>query len=133
MATKKQQRRREKLQRHEYVYVDEEGNEVEPPAVTKPADSSAKASSKPAASSRGRKAPKPPTWTRALKWAGTYTAFMLVFSVATTKKGSALPSVLFALVVGILIIPAFYWMHRFQYRAWVKLEERQKPKPRSAR
>jgi hypothetical protein len=38
MATKKQQRRREKLQRHEYVYVDEEGNEVEPPKA-KPADS----------------------------------------------------------------------------------------------
>jgi hypothetical protein len=128
MATKKQQRRRQKIQRHEYVYVDEAGNEVEPP--TAPA---ARAERKPAATAkqgaRGRRPVKPPTWMRAAKWAGAYTAFMVVISVSNSKNGgSAVFSALLALVLGVLILPAIYWMQRLQYRTYLRLVEKQSAK-----
>jgi hypothetical protein len=133
MATKKQQRRRAKGQRHdyEYVYVDEAGKEVDAPAAddapkSKPATKS-ESSSK--AAPRGRREPKPASWIRALKWGGAYTAFMLIFSTFSAKKGSNITvSLAFSLIVGILIVPAFYWMHRFQYRSYHKMMDREAAK-----
>jgi hypothetical protein len=131
MATKKQQRRRVKSKRHEYeyAYVDEDGNEVEPPSAT-PAPRKDKAQAGKAAP-RGRRAVKPPTWQRALKWAGVYTAFMVFMSVSTAKKnGSVLPAVMIALLLGLLIVPAIYWMHRLQFRTYEKMLAKQSSKSR---
>jgi hypothetical protein len=69
MATKKQRRRREKDRRHEYefVYYDEEGNEVEVETPEKPSRAAPERKKPAAAAARnGRarpvRAPKPPTW-----------------------------------------------------------------------
>jgi hypothetical protein len=128
MATKKQQRRRQKIQRHEYVYVDEEGNEVEPPAAT-PARAERKPAAATAKGARGRRPVKPPTWIRAAKWAGAYAAFMVVISVSNSKKGSsAVVSVVIALALGVLILPAIYWMQRLQYRTYLRIVDKQSGK-----
>jgi hypothetical protein len=131
MATKKQQRRRQKLQRHEYVYLDEDGNEVEPPqpgAATRPERTATKAST--SQSGRGaRRVPKPPTWSRALKWAGGYTAAFLALSLVTAKKGTGLASILLpVLFLGVVMIPGMYWMHRLQYRTFERMEAKQQTK-----
>ena len=72
MATKKQQRRREKLKRHEYeeVYVDDEGRVLEPDEaeelVTDQPASKAKAT-KAQPVGRGGRTIDPPSWRRTLR------------------------------------------------------------------
>ncbi|MGZ4383981.1 MAG: hypothetical protein ACXVY3_05245 [Gaiellaceae bacterium] len=87
MATKKQRRRREKDRRHDYefVYYDEEGNEVEveaPKSVEK-----APAARKPAARAAARngrvrsvKAPKPPSWRTVGRYGVLIFALLFLFS-----------------------------------------------------
>ena len=73
MATKKQQRRRQKLKRHEYeeVYVDDEGRELDPDqaeelvATSQPGKAaSARTQAKP---QRGGRTIDPPSWRRTLR------------------------------------------------------------------
>jgi hypothetical protein len=131
MATKKRQRRREKSQRHEYVYVDEEGNEVEPPSAAPATERKAATPGKNAP--RGRRAVAPPTWKRAIKWAAVYTVFMVFLSVSNVKKGaSPVPAILFAILLGALITPAIFWMHRLQYRTYLKMVDKQAAKKKPA-
>jgi hypothetical protein len=133
MATKKQQRRRVKSKRHEYeyAYVDEDGNEVEPPSAT-PAPRKDKAPTGKAAP-RGRRAVKPPTWPRAAKWAAGYTAILIVLLIrpqANKGIGSIVPAVLSTIALGALIVPAIYWMHRLQFRTYEKMLAKQSSKSR---
>src|SRR5688572_4023677 len=69
MPSRKQQRRRQKLKRHEYeeVYVDEEGNELPPEVAeelvaTAPAKNARAARAEPAR--RGGRTIEPPSWRR---------------------------------------------------------------------
>ena len=72
MATKKQQRRRQKLKRHEYeeVYVDDEGRELAPDEAeelgvgSQPAKA---AKTKAEATRRGGRTIEPPSWRRSLR------------------------------------------------------------------
>ena len=61
MASKKQRRRRAKEQRHDYVWVDGEGNELDAPAKEgdEPRSRSRQA--------RGKREPQAPSWNRTLK------------------------------------------------------------------
>src|SRR5207247_7298680 len=89
MPTRKQRRRQQKARRHEweYVYVDDEGNEVEVDedevATTKPqakqrTDAVARRNGKaPGQARQPRRVPQPPSWRRAMKRA----AFLGVFFV----------------------------------------------------
>jgi ferric-dicitrate binding protein FerR (iron transport regulator) len=63
MPTRKQRRRRAKEHRHEYVWEDAEGNELDPQDVAPQKD----ASSPRAASARSAREPQPPSWRRTLK------------------------------------------------------------------
>jgi hypothetical protein len=130
MATKKQQRRRDKAFRHdmELVRQDEEGNEV---AVTakelraekgkpdKPKQSTA--ARNPAAKSGGRMArePQPPSWRRSVRrgsiWGGLI--FILVVFVMPSG-GSRTGSVAMGLIYAIAFIPLTYWIDRLTYRTW---------------
>ena len=64
MATKKQKRRRAKEKRHDYVWVDDDGNEVEPDGTT-PAEGTGKQST-----SRFERDPQAPSWRRTLQAGG---------------------------------------------------------------
>ena len=86
MATKKQQRRRQKLKRHEYeeVYVDETGRELDPDeaeelvgtALTKKTASAEKPQRQP--TSRAGRAIEPPSWRRTGRRGLLFAPLMLV-------------------------------------------------------
>ncbi len=123
MPSRKQRRRREKLKRHdwEYVQLDEEGNEIPvEPAELKKAQATTGSNGKPRASRTGR-APrevKPPSWNRSIKRALIFVPFLYIF-LSLGKNAPALPtrlgiSVLYAAV----FIPMFYFVDRIAYRAY---------------
>jgi hypothetical protein len=74
MPTRKQRRRRAKEHRHEYVWEDGEGNELDPKDPSSPKEESR---SRAAASRPGRE-PQPPSWRRTLKRGLIFAPIMLV-------------------------------------------------------
>jgi len=120
MPTRKQKRREAKAKRHDYevVYLDDDGNEVEPPEPvtngSKPAV--AKKSGPPARG--GRRTPQPPSWQRAGKRAVLLGAVVFVLFGMLNKHhnygGAALAAVLYTA----LFVPFTYFLDRFAYRRW---------------
>jgi hypothetical protein len=121
VASKKQRRRREKLQRHEWEYVqlDAEGNEVPvEPVQTKKAETNGRG-----AATRARRPVrevKPPSWSRSLKRALLFVPFLYIFlsfgkhpPVVAMRVGI---SVLYAAV----FVPVFFFVDRMAYRAYLR-------------
>jgi hypothetical protein len=130
MASKKQQRRAEKLRRHEYEWVlpTEEGEQVVKPRELRAEKEAAKP--KPAAggkggsrsSSRATRPVKPPSWSRAAKrmgWIGPLFFVFLIVSGGKNKPPIAV-ALAYAVVLTGLFIPFTYWLDRFAYRAYLK-------------
>ena len=121
MATKKQQRRRQKLQRHEYeeVYVDETGRELPPEEAqelagpTTPRRSASTSKSRPA--ERGRRTGK-----RALLFFPLMLAvvFLLSPELATAAK------VFNTLVLMAFFVPFSYFMDAMMWRSFQRRIER---------
>jgi hypothetical protein len=124
MSSKKQRRRREKVQRHEweYVAVDPEGNEspveaVKPKktaAVDKP---KAKADGRTNRTARPRREVKPPSWNRAIKRGALFVPFLYLFLTAF-EHVAALPAIGVALLYSVVFIPMFFFVDRMAYRAY---------------
>lgn len=118
VATRKQRRRREKEKRHDYVWVDDEGNEVEPDGT--PARSEKAARSEP----RMAREPQAPSWQRTLKRALIFapimfgTVFLLSPDLPLTTKITQT-----ALIVGIFI-PFSYVIDRLFYRSFLRRQAR---------
>ncbi len=145
MATKKQQRRREKERRHEYevVYVDDSGNEVEPPpgAATAPAraergaGAAAKSGAKTKGQARGRRPAreiKPPSWRRVAPRALLLGALM--FLVLGLGKHPLAPGkrVLLVLAYTALFVPTFYWIDRMAYRRYLRTSGQAPPSKKAS-
>jgi hypothetical protein len=144
VATKKQQRRREKERRHEYevVYVDEEGNQVEPPpeAAASPAKtaraSTAKAGQQSAKAQGRSKRPlreiKPPSWRRVFTRASILG--VLMYLVLGLGKNHLEPARRLLLTLGYtaLFVPTFYWIDRMAYRRYQRMSGRTPPPPKKA-
>ena len=135
MATKKQQRRRQKERRHEYeeVWVDAEGNELAPEEVEQvvPA-TAAKATTKKSAPARGRsgRIPSPPSWRRVGKRAAIFAPLMFVTVYIIGGAKLTLAGKLFQTAVLLLFfIPFSYAMDSIQYRNDQK-RHGQPPKPK---
>jgi hypothetical protein len=117
MATKKQRRRRAKEHRHEYIWVDDEGNEVE-------ADGDPKAEKVATSTSRVQRDPQTPSWSRSLKRGLIFapimlgTVFLLSPDLATSQKLTQT-----ALIVAIFI-PFSYFIDRFFYRSFQRRRAR---------
>jgi hypothetical protein len=129
MATKKQQRRRQKERRHEYeeVWVDAEGNELDyAPPEAEQAKTAAKAKpaakGQPARSRSGRpmRAIKPPSWQRVIRRAFLLAPLLFV-ALSFGKHPSPIP-VRLAIAIGYtaLFVPTFYWIDRLAYRRYLK-------------
>ena len=126
MPTRKQRRREAKSKRHEYefVYLDDEGNEVEAPPVeergngSKPA--AAKKSAPPARNSRMR-VPQAPSWQRAGRRAVLLGA--VVFVLFSFSSHSYVKALVPAVIYTILFIPFTYAIDRFAYRRWQQRSE----------
>lgn len=127
MATKKQRRRREKLQRHEYEYVVEtdEGTEVvvTPPRKKEPASGATQTGGK-LVDARGRVI-QPPSWKKALKRGAIFGPLMFVFIIFIGGKNVSLAAKLInAFVLVALFIPFTYFMDRVIYRQVQKRQQR---------
>ncbi len=131
MATRKQRARRAKSKRHDYevVYVDSDGNEVEPDEVEPSksskaparASSGAKRSSSSSSKSRLIKEPKPPSWPRAIRRGAIFMP-ILIAVVVITNRNNATPAgiALVAVVFTGLVIPFGYFTDHLAWRAYQK-------------
>ena len=126
MPSRKQRRRREKLQRHEWEFVqyDEEGNEVAveaPPAKKdKPKQTQAKQSNGKPTSRSGRpiREVKPPDWKRAMKRALLFVPFLFIF-LSLGKNPPSIPvRVVISAAYSAIFVPMFYFVDRVAYRAY---------------
>jgi hypothetical protein len=133
VATKKQVRRREKLRRHEYeeVYVDAEGNVVEPPSEDEPTAGSkparnGKRQSEGRLAGRGGRTVQPPSWRRVGKRALIF-APLLYVAISLFPGGNdltVLGRVLTTLWYLALLLPFMYLMDRLTYRLWLRRADR---------
>jgi hypothetical protein len=129
MPTRKQRRRRQKERRHEYefVYVDEEGREVEvDPAELEESAPRRNGKREPTREPRkGRgdrpvRTVQPPSWGRVGRRALIFFPLIfLAFSVLNTKQAFA-GRLLVAVVYTAFFIPFMYLLDRTMYRAYLK-------------
>jgi hypothetical protein len=129
VATKKQRRRREKEQRHDYeiVYLDDEGNEVEPdePEVRAPAKratTSQSRSGKGSSSTRRGRAPQPPSWRRVVK-RGAIFAPLFLATLLLLGRGSHISyveAVGQTLILIALFVPFSYFLDSMMWRSYQK-------------
>ena len=127
MATKKQRRRREKLQRHEYEYVveNEEGEEVvvEAPrteAKTAPAKAAAKGQ---VVDARGRVI-QPPSWRRVMKRGAIFGPILFVLIWVTGSNLSTAAKLLNVLLLLLIFLPVSYLVDMLIYRSVQKRQQR---------
>ena len=129
MATRKQRRRREKEKRHDYeiVYLDDEGNEVEPdePDVRGPAKrgAGAKGSSSKSSASSGRRGrvPQPPSWRRVAKRGAIFAPLFVGTVLLLGGKRMTLAGAVFQAVILIaLFVPFSYFLDSLMYRSYQK-------------
>jgi hypothetical protein len=128
MPTRKQKRRDLKSKRHEYefVYVDDEGNEVEAPEEdeapakqasttngAKPRQPAAKKST--TQSGRTRREPQAPSWKRAAKRSALLGVFVLIF-FSFTAKGNLIRVLPTAVLFSVAYVPVMYYIDRMAYR-----------------
>jgi hypothetical protein len=109
MATKKQRRRRAKEHRHDYVWVDDEGNEIDAPDAA-PESGSTKASGR-------RRDPQAPSWQRTFRRGAIFapimfgTVFLLSPNLALGAKITQ------TVLIVAIFIPFSYFLDRFFYRS----------------
>jgi hypothetical protein len=133
VPTRKQRRRQQKSRRHdwEYVYVDEEGREVEadPEEPKRPREEQAKAkqqvarrNGRPADGKRPRRTPQPPSWRRAAKRAALLGAlFVVVFAFGLGGKNrNPLGAILIGVIYAVAFVPLQYFIDKVTYRAYLR-------------
>ena len=126
MATRKQRKRRAKEQRHEYVWEDEQGNELDPEEVP-----ARKATSAPRRAATGRQ-PQPPSWQRTLKRALVFAPIMLVtVMLLSSNLGLAGQIAQTALLVAIFV-PFSYFLDGVFWRSYQKRLARDEQAERGA-
>ena len=119
MPSRKQKRRRAKEMRHEYVWEDSEGNELEPEEVP-----SRKASARPQ-SSRGGREVQPPSWNRTLKRAAIFAPVMFLVVMLLSKDVSLASQIIQAGTIVAIFIPFSYFLDSIFWRQYKKRQDRQ--------
>ena len=137
MPTRKQRRRRLKELRHdyEYVYVDEEGREVEvDPAELEQASPgrNGKREGKAApAKSRNAKVVRevqPPSWSRVLKRVAFIAPLLFLTFSALNHHQSLVSRLAITVVYTGFFVPFMYLMDRAMYRSYLKRSGRDEPR-----
>ncbi len=129
MPSRKQRRRRTKDRRHdyEYVYVDDEGKEVEVDDVAQP---SRNGSSPRAATGKaphqdkpiqtGRRVIQPPSWRRAARRGFLFSPAIAAFVYFLNRSLPIYGVVLNVIILLAFFIPFGYLMDRITYRAYTR-------------
>jgi hypothetical protein len=115
MPTRKQRRRRAKELRHEYVWEDEEGNELDPDEIRERAPS---ATPRARSAARGGRAPQPPSWPRTLKRAGIFAPVMFVVVSLLSSTLTIADRVVQTALVVLVFIPFSYFLDGFFWRSY---------------
>jgi hypothetical protein len=112
VANRKQRRRRAKEQRHDYVWVDDEGKEVEPEGTP------SKNGSAGSAGKRFQRTPQAPSWARTLKRGLIFAPIMFatVF-LLSPKDASIATKVTQTLLIVAIFVPFSYLLDGFFYRS----------------
>jgi hypothetical protein len=135
MPTKKQRRRSQKARRHEYeyVYVDDEGNEVEvDPAELRTAKNGRREpkSQKPSSGSRSgrattRRTIEPPSWRRATRRAAIFGPLLVVAMMLFNHNLPLSEQIAPAIFLLAFFVPFSYFTDSVAYRMYRKRLERQ--------
>ena len=124
MANKKQQRRRQKLKRHEYEedYVDEEGNvlppeEAEELAITSPSRK-AERTAKERPTTRSGRVLEPPSWRKVLKRGVLFFPLMLITVMLLGRDLTLAQQVFQTVVLMAFFLPFSYFMDSMMWRSY---------------
>ena len=109
MATKKQRRRRAKEHRHDYVWIDDEGNEIDAPE-----ESTEKQSTK---GSGPRRDPQAPSWQRTFRRGAIFAPIMFGTVLLLSPNLPMAQKVTQTLLIVAIFIPFSYFLDRFFYRS----------------
>ena len=124
MASKKQQRRRQKLQRHEYeeVYVDDEGNVLAPEEAEQlvAASPSRKAErvSKERATTRAGRVLEPPSWRKTFKRGLLFFPLMLITVMLLGRELTLAQQIFQTIVLMGFFLPFSYFMDTMMWRSY---------------
>jgi hypothetical protein len=134
VATKKQRRRREKLQRHEYEYVveNEEGEEVIVEAP-RPEVRSTAAKGPPQVLDRRGRVIKPPSWQRVLKRGAIFAPIIAILIWVTGGQLTTTGKVFNIVILIAIFIPFSYLVDSLIYRSVMKRQRRERESQSSAR
>ena len=134
MPTRKQRRRNQKARRHEYeyVYLDDEGNEVPVEPAELRAEKNGQREPKPRNSSaakgpagRGRRKVEPPSWRRSARRALLFGPILVVAMMLLNRKLPLAQQILPALFLIAFFIPFSYFTDSLAYRMLQKRLARQ--------
>lgn len=116
MPTRKQRRRRAKEHRHEYVWEDAEGNELDPQDPSSPKEESRSR----AASSRPGREPQPPSWRRTLKRGLIFAPIMLVTVMLLSNNITRTQQITQTALIVAIFVPFSYLLDGVFYRSHKK-------------
>ena len=118
MATKKQRRRREKGQRHDYVWVDDEGNEVDPDGAPKGEEKTARSAR------RIERDPQAPSWQRTFRRGAIFAPIMFGTVFLLSPELPLATKVTQTLLIVAIFVPFSYFIDRFFYRSFQRRRAR---------
>jgi hypothetical protein len=124
MATKKQQRRRQKLKRHEYeeVYVDDDGNVLDPEETEELGVASSPRKSERAprerATTRSGRAIDPPSWRKTAKRGLLFFPLMLITVMLLGQELTLAQQIFQTLVLMGFFLPFSYFMDSMMWRSY---------------
>jgi hypothetical protein len=113
MASRKQRRRRAKEQRHDYVWVDDEGNEVEP-------DGTERAEKAARSESRLAREPQAPSWRRTFRRGLIFAPIMLATIFLLSPDLPLTTKVTQTLLLVAIFVPFSYFIDRLFYRSYLR-------------
>jgi hypothetical protein len=116
MPTRKQRRRREKEFRHEYVWEDAEGNELEPEDVPV----ARKSAQPPRREGRSPREPQAPSWRRTFKRGLIFAPIMFVVVTFLSSDLTLVQRVTQTLVIALVFIPFSYFLDGIFWRSHQK-------------
>jgi hypothetical protein len=122
MPSRKQRRRRAKERRHEWeeVWVDDEGNEVEPPTEDETPSPNVKRTSAPARRQTGGRQVNPPSWRRIGKRGLIFAPLMfLTVSFLSSELSTAQKLMQTAFLLA-FFLPFSYAMDALMYRMFLR-------------
>ncbi len=121
MPTRKQRRRRAKENRHEYVWEDAEGNELDAEEV--PVRKTGSQSRRTASPRSGREA-QPPSWRRTLKRGLVFAPIMFVTVMLLSSDLALADQLIQTAFIVAIFIPFSYFLDGVMWRSFKKREAR---------